>query len=243
MVILRKWSPYFQRRFGKSLPDNYLSFDLETTGFSKDDLITELGHTIVHDRKVVHRGAVTLDWTRHRVVDQDWLQDRIREVREKMAERGRPYHMTYARMRQDGIVPEKALEFYHALLSGVQKREGFFIGQNIYSFDERVFAAHVLEFCGLEWKFGENEVFDVGAMEKAAQVDLMPFNDESMRVYFRRVQSFSAAGVKWNIEHCVEQYGLAEKHALDLTELHGAGNDSYVVSLLFEEFREKAGLA
>ena len=244
-MIVNSWSEDFKKRYGVDLPTDYCSWDLETTGFSKTDLIVEIGHCIAHDGQAVHRMNAVLDWTKHEYVDQKWLKERLEYVRKQVEfdkdgkPTGKKYHMTYDRMAAEGQPPEEVLEFYFNLFWKMRQNDGFWIGQNLLSFDERVFNQHLQEFVGYEWKFEQDEVFDVGAIFKATNLTLLPYKDESLRKYFTRVNQASGKGLKWNIEACMEHYKLRDKYAEHLAggECHTAGFDCYVCQLIFEEQR------
>lgn len=243
-MIIRHWSDAFKKRFGGSLPKNYLSFDLETTGFYKADLIVEIGHCIVQDGYAVHRASTFLDWTRHPNIDQRWLRNRLKDVKYAIEHDrdGNPsnkhYHITYDTLREQGIRPERALQFYCDLFKEVRNNNGFFLGQNLFSFDARVLDHHLREWIERSWTFKPNECFDVGAVEKASQLNELPQEGDTMKDYFVRVQRKSAPGVKWNIEHCFRKYQLEERYGLNEDNCHGAGFDSFVSHLIFEEFRK-----
>lgn len=242
--VLRHFDRYFNRRFKAGLPSNYCCWDLETTGFKRDDdLILEIGHCIVHNREPANRMATLLDWTRSDHVDQTWLRDQLAYVKEKVErdEDGNPsgkhFHITYDRLRDEGVPPEDALEFYFDLFTRIHDGGGFFVGQNSYGFDAEFFACQTDEFLGERFVFEPDSMIDVGALEKSTQLGMIVFDDETLKDYFRRVAHYSRKGVKWNIEHCAAKYNLAELYDLDLSKLHGAGEDSYICHLIYEEIR------
>lgn len=243
-MIVNSWSTEFRKRFNGALPLNYCSWDLETTGFGKQDLIVEFGHCIAHDGIAAHKMTAVLDWTKHPKVDQAWLKEKLDYVKQMVEFKdgkptGKKYQMTYERMQEEGQEPEKVLEFYFDLFWKLRQNGGFWIGQNLLSFDERVFDQHLKEFVGFEWKFKDDEVFDVGAIHKATHLKLLPYKDETLRTYMNRVNHCHTKGFKWNIEACMEHYKLREKYAEQLAggDCHTAGFDSYVCHLIFEEQR------
>lgn len=244
VAVLNRFRDYFKNRFRAGLPSNYLCWDLEATGFSRDDdLIVEIGHCVVHDRKPVQRMATLLDWTRSEHVNQDWLRDKLNYVKkcvetdEDGNPNGRRFDITYERLRKEGVPPEDAFEYYFDLFARVHNGGGFFVGQNVYAFDAEMFAAQTAEFLGEAFKFEPDVMIDVGALEKATQLGMGVFDDETLKDYFKRVASFNRKGVKWNIEHCVNKYKLPELYGIKAEELHGAGEDSYVCHLVYEEIR------
>ncbi len=100
-----------------------------------------------------------------------------------------------------------------------------------------MFRDQLWEFTGLEWEFTGDEAFDVGALEKARQCDLPPFDDENLKKYFGRVNAVPKLGARWNIEHCIATYHLLDKYQIDTSQCHGADYDAYVTHLIFEEQR------
>ncbi len=245
-MIVNSWPLSFLKRFGGSLPTDYCSWDLETTGFRKDDLIVEVGHCIVHDRAATHRMTAVLDWTRHKQIELKWLKERLDWAKKTMENdkdgnpTGKHYTMTLDRMRTEGQNPEEVLDFYYNLFCKLRQNGKFWLGQNLLAFDERVFNRHLQEFVGFEWQFGDDEVFDVGALYKATHMGLLPYTKDTLRSYISRVSHTSSKkGFKWNIESCMAHYGLAEKYAEQLAGgiCHTAGHDSYICHLIFEEQR------
>jgi len=242
--VLQHFDRYFQKRFRAGLPSN-CCWDLETTGFSRDDdLILEIGHCVVHDREPVHRMSTFLDWTRSKHVDQRWLKDKLDYVKKRVEtdEDGKPtgkkFHISYDTLREQGIPPEEALEYYYDLFEQIHEGGGFFIGQNSYGFDVEFFASHTDEFLGKMFEFNPDIMIDVGALEKSTQVGLIVFDDESLKTYFKRVAGYQRRGVKWNLEFCADKYKLESLYGIDLEKLHGAAEDSYVCHLIYEEIRK-----
>ncbi len=236
-TLAKTWQDDFSKLYGASWPTQYCSWDLETTGFSESsDLIVEVGHCLVNDGRCVQRSSWLLDWTKDRTIDQDWLEYRLKTLKIKMAETGKNYRITYDRLRKEGKPPGAVLRFYHKLFETIRENGGFWIGQNLLSFDEKIFNAALRDFCNLSWRFGPNEVWDVGAWEKAAECKLQPNANEPPSQFFRRSARHRAPGVKWSIGHCLEKHGLAGKVPAD--QLHGASDDAYACHLLFEEQRK-----
>ncbi len=243
--VLKHFAEYFRRRFRAPLPSNYCCWDLETTGFRRDDdLILEIGHCVVHDREPVHRASTLLDWTRSKHVHQGWLKEHLEQVKKDVEfdadgnPSGRHFHITYDRLRNEGKQPEEVLAFYFDLFARIHNGGGFFLGQNSYAFDAEFFACQTEEFLGERFEFDSDVMIDVGGLEKSSQLGMIAFDDETLRTYFKRVAHYVRKGVKWNIEHCAAKYNLEEIYGIDLKLLHGAGEDSHVCHLVFEEMRK-----
>lgn len=247
-MIVRQWPFWFKQLYGGSWPQDYVTWDCETTGFDKNrDVIVEIGHCLVEDGKVKDRLSVVLNWTEREVPPDGWLRKRLVNVRESMARDGKTYRMTYERMRKEGIEPEKALKFYHELFQTLIAQGVPFVGHNGF-FDEEMFAHNLAGFAVADdFKLPDNLVFDTMAIEKGNQMvgdkNALPREGETLRSYFRRVK-YLRNDVKTNLDtHCVAKYGFAGRHGLDLAKAHTADFDAYLVHLLMEEFRAEADKA
>lgn len=236
---MERWSRLFHEWYGKPLPDSYLVFDIETTGLKRDwALPVDIGHTIVRDRCVVHRGNFLLNWVDYPGVDRGWLEEQLVRVTAAMREQGKSYHYSIERLAAEGRDPYEVLTFYYQLFEKNRRTGASFVGHNAWFFDSVLFTNVVAETCDLVWEFKPNEIFDTGAIAKAILGDLPPYPDEkTLKQYFLRVKHAHRKGIKWSIEHCIEQFDLLNRFNLNPADLHGAGPDSYVAHLLFEEFR------
>lgn len=233
------------------IPDDYLSIDLETTGFafksrkdtstsgvSGDDLITETGYCYVRNRQAQTYHWNVLDWTRSPFVEADFLRYRLQRLAKHMGETGRQCHMTWERMAAEGEDPQDVLYAYYNRLMDAREAGHKLAGHNIVLFEHRVIQDAFHEWLGIDFQFEEEELIDTAAIEKAILTGVLPQPQESLLKYFRRVLSARTPGLRWNIDHCIEKYQLVEKYALDTKQLHTAGFDSMAVHLLIEEFRE-----
>lgn len=248
-MIVGRWPGYFRDLYGGSWPRSYVALDCETTGFSRDkDVIVEIGHCLVEDGEIVNELNLVLDWRNHAVVDDRWLRLRMDFVRGEMAKTGRKYSMSYQRMKDEGISPEKALTFYLELLTEMAGAGTLFVGHNVF-FDEDMLAHSFAGFVGFQGRFAfeDNRIFDTAAIEKASQLaddhNAWPRPGDSLRSYFRRVNGLRKAGVRSNLDqHVLPKYRLIEKHGLDVAGVHGAGFDAKLVHFLMKEFEAQAQL-
>jgi len=241
------WVNRLQRWFGGGIPEDYLTFDYETTGFERDfDLPIDFGYTLVRGRKVVARKSFILDWTRYPdLVEPGWLYARLERVKRGYAARGEGYHYSVKRLADEGKDPLKVLKFNHDLFVSNRKAGAAFGGHNAAFYDCEMARSVFLEYLGVKWKWGGNEVLDTGSMEKVlecarvldATKQYLPRRDESMFDFFVRASRGRRAGVIWNIKECVKRYQLDKRFGIDLNALHGAQTDSYVCHLLIEDFR------
>lgn len=245
-MIASRWCPEFRRLYGDVWPETYAAIDIETTGFSREkDLVLEFGHCLVRGREPADRGSLVLDWSDHPVVPDWWVRERLDKLARRMQQDGRPWRLTYDYMRAEGVRADRALPYVLEFLEALRGSGTLLVGHNAYSFDEEMLAANFEGFLGVDgFRFGENELFDTGAVEKASQCpddpEMLPRPGDTLESYFRRVVNRRVAGVKWSLDrHCLPKYGLAEKHGLDPSDCHSAGFDAYLTHLLMEEYRAR----
>jgi len=241
------WTQQLRRWFGNQIPDDYLTFDFETTGLKRDyDLPIDFGYTLVRDRKMVTRKSFLLDWeSREELMEPGWLASRLGKIRKAYAARGDPYHYSTQRLAKEGKDPVRVLQFIHQLFTSNRKAGAGFAGHNAAFFDCEMARSCFWEYLGEHWIWRGDEVFDTGAMEKALECArklephrcAVPTSGESMYDFFVRTSRGRRAGIFWNIKKCVERYQLDKRFGVDLNALHGAKADSYVCHLLIEEYR------
>jgi len=239
-MIVNYWPAWFRQHYGGVWPQSYCCVDVETTGFSfTEDVVTEWGHCLVEDGKVVDRLSLVLDWTNRTTPPDHWLRNRLRQVKQNMEAAGKACHMSYQRM-QSGMSPEKAFVFIQKFTDTIKGREIPFVLHN-GSFDEKMLSGNYLQFgFGAGFSFGEH-FLDTAGIEKASQIPdnsrMHPKKNESLRDYFTRVNYTRIAGVRSNLdEHCYKKYNFLTKYGITQQELHGASMDSYCCHLLMQEF-------
>jgi len=242
--IIAKWDKSFREQYGGSLPDNYCAIDVETTGFDRKwDLIVEIGHCLVKDRKPVDKLSVVLDWTYRKDVDQTWLAERLCAVKAQIEEHpGQQFRVTPEVMRSHGMDPIEGLKFYHDFIRTLMNDDAFFLLHG-HQFDESMMASTFRDYLGIEgFQFHESRVFDTGSIEKAGQAEhkLAPKAGESLRKYFRRVNVYRLKGARFKLSHCIRKYGLLDE--VSAKDFHGAEFDSYCCHLLFEKQRRDSEL-
>lgn len=242
------WSRQLKAWFNSCIPDDYLTFDYETTGFERDyDLPIDFGYTLIRGRKMVVRKSFILDWTRRpKLVDPDWLRARLYRIEQAYASRGEPYHYSMKRLRREGKDPLKVLKFNYDLFCANRNAGASFAGHNAAFYDCEMAKSCFYEYLGKDWVWGGNEVYDTGTTEKvlecARKLDParcpVPKPGETMYEFFVRASRGRHAGIIWNAKACVERYKLEERFGVDTLALHGAEEDSYVCHLLVEEQRD-----
>lgn len=223
----------------EGLPEDYLIWDVETTGFNESvDLITQIGWAIVRGRQLVNQESLLLNWTTMPGIDQQWLQDRLAKLCETFREKGATYYATYDKMA-GGQSPLLCLQVFEEVLAAAERAGDWTVGHNVACFDPRFVDSHRGRFLGLpprDWE--RDQVFDTGLFVKAAQASLELRPEEALSAWWRRVAG-TRVRVKWSLDsYCIPAFGLAEKYGLDVRACHDAGYDCYVVHCLVEELRK-----
>jgi hypothetical protein len=232
---------HLEKTYG-GFPEDYLCIDTETTGFKKeDDLIWNLGASLAGGRKEVRRVNIILNWTEHPLIDQNWLERKIRYTREQMRAGGRECHLTWEALTE-GVKPEEGMEAFGDLLVESRKAHIPILGHGIVKFDAPRISRQLEEWIGLLWKFRRDETIDTAAIEKACESGMKPKSGESYFDFSKRVLNKPMSGVKWNLDtHCLNKYQL-QKKGVDPSKLHWADSDAYLCHLVFEEYRQICGL-
>lgn len=244
-MILGRFRSKFLRLCGGAWPDDYVCFDLETTGFSrKNDYIVEWGHCIVRDRKPTNRLNIIINWYDSGLVagGDAWLTKQLHRVRHEMRKAGREFRVTPEIMQRDGVSPEEALPWIFDFLTMLKEQEEILVTHNGWKFDVEMLQNHFQDFMEEEFEFDPNRLIDTGSVEKASQIyddqRALPCKGETMKDYFIRMAHWILPGVYWNLDTwCVEKYDLANKYGADISEAHAADYDAWLVHLLMEEFR------
>lgn len=243
-VIMRHWFGPFQPGVPPNLwaayPDNYLFIDVETTGKEFGmDLITEVGWAIVRNRQVVDHGGQLLNWQQYLVPEHwAWLCERLTSCNIAMAEKGRRWHITPERLVAEGVDPWQALQQYADIIHDSVAHNELVVGHNAWFFDRQMIDSNLHRFCeGRTLPWHANAIFDTGLVERASQMDRLPWPGDTLDKWQRRAAAYPF-NTKWNLdEHCVQKYQLDRRHHLDLSQLHQAGFDCIVGHLLFETYR------
>lgn len=238
-VMSEVWGDQLRSTYGAVLPDDYLTFDWETTGTSlRTDLPIEGGHCIVRGRKVVQRGSFAIDWGKlFTGAKRRWFWgkvDRIASIMRKQC----PWRLDVDYLQKHGLHPRKVLGFYGKLFRKNREAEAFFAGHNAWRFDVPLAERCFWDLDLPTFEFGPMEVLDTGGMEKASQIDRPPYPDETMEDYFKLIAARWEKGVFWAMDHCVEKYGFVKRFGINPDELHQAGTDAYCCHLLYEEHRD-----
>lgn len=237
-------------------PDNYLVFDLETTGLNpRRDLAVQIGYCLVKNGAPIDRDGIIINWTKipKFVPDHDRFKQKLETVKQAVEFKagvptGKTYHISFERMMDEGVHPLEALSLFNDLFHEARKNRWFFLAHNGYHFDVPFIEGHFDAFLGEHRKYGaepkpafyfhDNELFDTGMVEKGSQSQSVPWASDTVRSWSLRTQNERLRNVRWALDTaCVPRYNLAEKHGLNMSQSHDAGFDCYVCHLLFEEYK------
>jgi hypothetical protein len=159
-----------------------------------------------------------------------------------MAENGRQYHFTYEGLRDHGDEPFDVLREYHGLLSDCVARNELVVAHNGWFFDRNMLYGncrrYIPETGHIEWT--PNSIFDTGLTEMASQMGPkgQVWPQDTLTTYYQRVNK-RGGPIKWALDtHCVQKYGLIDKHNLDMSGAHANPWDCMVTHYLFEHWRE-----
>lgn len=248
MFASRLWPEWFREQLQGGIPRNYLSFDIESTGFDRNkDLVTEIGHILVEDGKVIDRGSFLLDWTTHPFIKHGWLRERLVSVGLQLANysgRNEPYHIDFSSMQEKGVEPATVFKFYSDLIRDVSESGFFVVGHNILGFDEAMLEHNIVGF-GYDKEFGLGDlVFDTQSMDRFVHLchdaKYRVKRGETPRGYFYRLlHSKGSKGVKLpssKLKECFQRYDLAGICEEQNMSLHSAEFDAYVCHLLLSQW-------
>lgn len=249
-MIINDWDHIFTQKYGYDFPSSYLCVDTEFTGSNeRDDLIVEIGHTMVENGKVVDELNVVLNWYPTKYVEENWLDYKLNTMRHIV---GTGWRLTPAVVKAEGMDPIKALRFYYKLFATWKKRGLPFVAQNGMNADERLFRGNFNRFLNKPFEFPANGYFDTGAIYKANRIwqsgeehlavlkgTIMPHRSDTLKAYFHRVIYTKCAGLKWNLKAILDEYGIRDRYDLKDDQFHTAGFDARCLHYIMEEYRKQ----
>lgn len=221
------------------IPDDYLLLDVETLGYGKQTPIAQVGWGVVKNRQLVNVESLLLNWLLPEYGQRpDWVRSQILRITEDMAKKGKRYCTTAERMLSEGLDPLDVMDSYRKLINMYVDTGGMTVGHNFWAFDRVRIDHHCRQFFDTTIRWLPNSIFDTGLVEKAAQSNRLPFPEETLDVYYQRING-GFSRIKWNLEdHCVTKYQLAERYGVDPSLAHDAGHDCRLTYCLFETYRE-----
>lgn len=240
--IMNHWYGNLFSRIGK-MPEDCVIFDLETSGFGMWDYVTQVGYAVVQGGEVVENRGVYVNVLKDPECNHGWLANRIETTRAACQRNGSEYHTTMELISQ-GADPVRVWETMWDLLDNSLAQGYLSAGYNGIRYDvPRVINAFDRYLGPHDFAWKPHEFFDVAAVVKGVQMGDrgLPFEDESLWSWAKRVLNANTPGVKWGLSsYAVEAYGLEETYDLDMTQAHTGDFDSLLVHYLMETFRRWA---
>lgn len=238
-----KWPQYFLDRFGGQLPDDYITFDVETTGFDpRRDLIVQWGHKQITGRKVDDAGSddFFINWFEGGLVPEDEVRFLIRKSQRSMTLSDKATVIDEERMRS-GRDPMECLPHLFQLFNQWKQQKTLLVGHNAVAFDYRMLDAMFSQFSVGELTIDDDHIFDTGAIVKALVSEpsgkLVPRLGETALAYSRRLIYSRQPGVKWGLDGPEVAKFDVERFGVKTANYHESGNDSLAVHGIFETFR------
>jgi DNA polymerase III epsilon subunit-like protein len=237
----QNWFQAFHKHW--PLPDNYVAVDCETSGLSaRNDYLCTFGFAIVANRKVHSTGYIVVNWFLDDKLDAPAFESDLIKVADRMREQGKNFHHTAGYLRQFGMAPQVGLQMMLKVLLDARAANYPLVGFNAYNFDSEFIQAHCHDFLQHDYMVGDNEMYDLGMMEKAAQLgpddQPLPLAGESKRAWSFRIGKLRRKGVLWNLDrYCVPRYGLVQKHNLQHDLSHRSDYDAMCLHHLLEAQR------
>jgi DNA polymerase III epsilon subunit-like protein len=239
----------FLRRFGDWLkfPDSYLVVDLETTGFSPhNDYIIDAGWAVVQNNTIVQQVGLLLDWRQVPNVSIDSIKKQLTKQEESYRQQGRPHYYPFERLCDEG---ENPIEVLHALGTLIHRYlhvdTSWIVGHAFWRFDRSFLDSHFNEYLsGYKMTWHPDGIFDTGLFEKAMQLDELPWPQDTLDSWLKRIDAIRAKGVKWSLEgHCVEKYEMLSRYNMDMSLMHTASFDCVLIGHLLDTFRQLGEIA
>jgi DNA polymerase III epsilon subunit-like protein len=230
-------------------PDDYLVFDCETNGLeprSRQTLPVELGWCMVKGRVPVHEDSLLLNWALHPDVDAAWFERSVRETGRRMREKGVAGFLTWEQLHAEGHDPRQVVPQFRAFLDDARANDYFYAGHNAYGFDRPIVENATYTATGDTFRFDYRRFLDTGMIFKALATGFPVPGPGQQHVFrwYEDVRGYIRKG-KWSLTTCLHELGLVERHAIDMTQLHGAAQDCRCTHYVLEAFRALAdsGLA
>jgi hypothetical protein len=226
------------------LPDSYVTLDVETSGLkATEDYMCTFGYAIIHQRRVHSTGYVVLNWFLDPELDAPALEQDLLKTEAAMRKQGKNFFHTAQYLRTFGVAPREGLQIVLQTLLNARAAGYPLVGFNGYHFDSEFIQAHLHDFLQHTYMVGDDELFDLGMMEKAAQLgpddQSLPLPGESRRAWAFRIGSLRRKGVLWNLDgYCVPRYNLVTKHNLQAELAHRSDYDAMCLHHLLEAQRE-----
>jgi len=221
---------------GFRFPTSFIALDSETTAESVEfgRLPVQLALVEVVDGEVKHANEIFLNWTIGNAVPASSFIAELNKINYIMQEKGETFPITYQMICEKGKPAVSGLKHFMTQLVAYIDLGWPIVGHNIHGFDADLLnkAAHKY-LDGFEIPWHKTSVLDTGLFEKAIKNDFYCYDGEPIEAWQRRVARIMSS-TKWNLRHCVAQYGLTEKLAGHAA--HNAVSDCMAVAHLVHVF-------
>lgn len=242
------WNTFLRHYFQCDLPDNYVCFDFETTGFGRDDSVpVDLAWCKVRDNEIVSEGRYVLDWTLYpEYLSEHELEAAFNRIAFAFAKKQEHWIYDVPYLKQHGVDPAEVMERFYEVLQENRREGGVFVGHNAVGADAPMVETLWPEVVDSPWVFGPNELIDTGVLEKicecVAKNDLesliLPKPGQTLREYLTYAARVPRKGIQWSLRHCVEKYGLAKAGLVDQSKQHTALEDSRMCHYLLQKNKQ-----
>jgi DNA polymerase III epsilon subunit-like protein len=235
----RNWLQRFVDTYG--LPDNYLVFDLETSGFRPHgDVIIQWSVGIVKDRKLIANVSQSLNWVDDPRICSDWLDSALSEIRKKLNlgahDLTHPFSLQH--LKTYGLPPDESLAELRSLLHDSEHL--VLVGHNHIDFDIPMLEGNLERFVPecLPCCAAAMDCLDTGALAVGMQLNSpivqLPRMEDFSRLVLRRKRD-----AHWKLQSvCVELFGLRDTKDL-VAAAHTASADTQLVYKIVEAVRER----
>lgn len=221
---------------GFRFPTSFIALDSETTAESVQcgRLPVQLALVEVVDGDVKNVAEIFLNWTVGNAVPANIFIAELNKISYIMQQKGETFPITYDMICQKGVPALVGLKHFMSQLVAYIDMGWPIVGHNIHGFDADLLdkAAHrYLDGFVIPWH--KTSVLDTGLFQKAIKDDYFCYEGEPIEAWQRRVAKIMS-NTKWNLRHCVAQYGLTEKLAGHAA--HNAVSDCMAVAHLVHVF-------
>jgi DNA polymerase III epsilon subunit-like protein len=202
------------------IPDNYLVFDTETSGFGSDDWVLQYGYYQRMEDGNAVSGEITLN-----------VPESVSVSSEAEAVHG----ITRAVMQERGIDPEVGTKAIRDLLQAAMDSKMCLVAHNM-QFDVRLIGQMFTKFnlpslCIHLY----DKILDTGLLYKAKKAGVRRRPGEKIWDFYTRVGSLRIKGLKWGIDVLIDEFKLG----LEKRGNHDAGEDCRITGQLVEYYRKQ----
>ena len=235
------------------LPANYLVLDLETTGLEAgSSYIWNIGLFSVLDGKPQH--ASNCGENLYLAYAPEIIATAIFEINRRRANilgiseanvdlETRVCDAAYYKVEQQfvnevtakGKDPKQILQYVFDVIELYTGNGWPLVGQNFTSFDLQ-HLAYTAARHGLKFNVPYERLIDTGLLIKSAFLGRNFACNENCQEFYTRIKEERAKGVFYGLEKfCIPHWRLDQKYFVDVNQIHGAGMDTWITSLVLKE--------